>query len=111
VQYSRQLESSADLDRWAPTFLAGQFGEALLMGFAGPGASQDNAMVMEQIRNFISREAEQRAFFQIAYDNALEIIRQHEQAVRVVSEALLERDRLSGEETAALVASTQGRIR
>ena len=89
VQYSRPLETRTDLDLWAPTFLAGQFGETALLGFAGPGASQDTTMVLNQIRAFIPSGDEQRVFFQEALQRAQEIIRDRQVAVRAVASALL----------------------
>lgn len=89
VQYSRPLETRANLDLWAPTFLAGQFGETALLGFAGPGASQDTTMVLNQIRAFIPSGDEQRVFFHAAFQRAQEIIRDRQLAVRAVASALL----------------------
>lgn len=107
MQYSRPLESRADLDLWAPTFLAGQFGELLLLGFAGPGASQDNAMVMEQVRAYIDTAGDQQTFFQAAHHQVQQIIQSHQLAVRAVAEALLQEETLQSEKVLAIIRSIQ----
>lgn len=107
MQYSRPLESRADLVRWAPTFLAGQFGELVLHGFAGPGASQDNAMVMEQIQAHIDDDSQRRMTFQRAYQQAMEIVWRQEANVRSVAEALLARETLTRDEVNRLVIPTE----
>lgn len=103
VQYSRPLETRADLALWAPTFLAGQFGEIALLGFAGPGASQDNSMVMNQIRAFIQGEDEQRDCFQSAFLRAQQIVHQHQQAVQAVCSALLNEQTLQAAQTLGVI--------
>ena len=89
MQYARPLESRDDLDRWAPTFLAGQFGEEVLLGFAGPGGSQDNAMVMEQIRAFVGSGDAGREFFQGAFIEARSRVQRNVEDLRSVAGALL----------------------
>lgn len=105
MQYSRPLETRADLDLWAPTFLAGQFGETALLGFAGPGASQDNSMVMEQIRAFISGEEEQRAFFRAAFEQARKIAGHRQQAIEAIASALLEQQTLDSLQAVTIIES------
>lgn len=105
VQYARSLESRSDLDRWAPTFLAGQFGEALLLGFAGPGASQDTTMVRDQIRAFISDRLQGHMFFQQALDQARAIVQDNPEPLRQVAEALLQRRTLTRVELQELLES------
>jgi hypothetical protein len=95
VQYSRPLESRADLDLWAPTFLAGQFGEVALMGFAGPGGSQDNAMVMEHVRAYLGTGDSARAFFEQAFDQARSRVLGETTALRAVANALIQREQLN----------------
>jgi len=107
VQYSRSLESRADLDDWASTFLAGQFGEALLLGFAGPGASQDNSIVMQQIQQFIGRGPEGQAFFQHAFARAQHIVQSHPQSVRLISSTLIDREMLQRDDVARMLATLQ----
>ncbi len=109
VQYSRTLDTRADLDLWAPTFLAGQFGELALLGFAGPGASQDNAMVMTQVRKFILQEDEQRVFFQAALAMARTIVDERRPAVQAVTAALLNEQTLQSAQTLALIESALAR--
>lgn len=89
VQYTRPLETRADLDLWAPTFLAGQFGELTLLGFAGPGGSQDTSMVMQQIRAFIVHDDEQRDCFRSAFEQARSIVQSRQGAVQAVASVLL----------------------
>lgn len=103
VQYSRPLETRADLDLWAPTFLAGQFGEIVMLNFAGPGASQDNATVMNQIRAFIQAEDEQHACFQSAFQQAQEIVCNHQAAVQAVATALLSEQTLQAAQAVAVI--------
>ena len=103
VQYSRPLETRADLDLWAPTFLAGQFGEITLLGFAGPGASQDNAMVIEQVRAFVPGETEQRAFFQTAFEKARKVIDERKVAVQEIASTLLSEQTLQSTQVLAIV--------
>jgi hypothetical protein len=103
VQYSRPLETRADLDLWAPTFLAGQFSEALLLGFAGPGASHDTTMVMEQIGLHLGRGSEGAAFFHEASHRAREIVALHQEATRAIAEALVKSETLHRDEVEAVV--------
>jgi hypothetical protein len=107
VQYSRSLESRADLDNWAPTFLAGQFGEALLLGFAGPGASQDNTIVMQQIQQFIGHGADGRAFFQRSLAQAQHIVQRHPQPVRLIADTLMDRQMLQRDDVSRMLAILQ----
>lgn len=104
VQYARPLESRADLDLWAPTFLAGQFGEEVLLGFAGPGGSQDNAMVMEQIRAFIGTGDTGREFFQGAFIEARSRVQQEAGSLMKVAGALLEEGFLNSADVDRLLA-------
>jgi hypothetical protein len=106
VQYSRPLGTRADLDLWAPTFLAGQFGETALLGFAGPGASQDTSMVMKQTRNLISEPAEQSAFFQRAHSKAQQIVSNRQLAVQAVASALRAEQTLPAAQVIAVIKST-----
>lgn len=106
VQYSRPLETRADLDFWAPTFLAGQFGETALLGFAGPGASQDTSMVLEQVQKFIPGQEEQRAFFQSAQEKAQRIVHERQSAVGTVAVALLNEQTLQAADTVTIIEST-----
>ncbi|CAN5690009.1 hypothetical protein BH24CHL1_BH24CHL1_00700 [soil metagenome] len=107
VQYSRPLETRADLNLWAPTFLAGQFGEIALLNFAGPGASQDNAMVMEQVRNFIPDPTGQRACFRAALERARQIVHERQPAVRAVASALLAGQTLQSAQTLTIIESAK----
>lgn len=107
VQYSRALESRADLDDWAPTFLAGQFGETLMLGFAGPGASQDNSTVMQQIQQFIGRGPDGREFFQRAITRAQHIVQSHPQSVRLATETLIDRQILQRDDITRILAALQ----
>lgn len=95
VQYSRPLETRADLDLWAPTFLAGQFGEAALLGFAGPGGSQDNAMVLEHVRAHLGSGDAGRMYFERAFHQAREYVMNEKTALRTVATTLIEREHLS----------------
>lgn len=95
VQYSRPLETRADLDLWAPTFLAGQFGEVALMGFAGPGGSQDNAMVMEHVRAYLGNGDAARTFFERAFNQARECVLGEAAALRTVANTLIQREHLN----------------
>jgi hypothetical protein len=107
VQYSRALESRADLDDWAPTFLAGQFGEALMLGFAGTGASQDNSIVMQQIQQFIGHGPDGQAFFQRAFARAQHIVQSHPRSVRLVTETLIDRQILHRDDITNMLATLQ----
>jgi hypothetical protein len=107
VQYSRSLESRADLDDWASTFLAGQFGEVLLLGFAGPGASQDNSIVMQQIQQFIGRGPDGQAFFQRAFARAQHIVHSHPQSVQLISSTLIDREMLQRDDITRMLAALQ----
>lgn len=105
VQYSRPLETRSDLDLWAPTFLAGQFSEALLLGFAGPGASHDNTMVMEQIRLYLGRGSEGVVFFQTASDRARHIVLSRRDTTSAVADALMARECMHHAEVLSVIAS------
>lgn len=106
MQYSRPLETREDLDLWAPTFLAGQFGEVVLLGFAGPGASQDNAMVTEQIGAFVGRDDAGRTFFQTAFQQSQRLVQQHASAVRLVANTLIQKETLYRADIEALLGRT-----
>lgn len=104
VQYSRPLETRDDLDDWAPVFLAGQFGEALLLGFAGPGASQDTTVVLEQARSYLDNEADAQAFVRKAFDRARQIVASRGAEVRALAEELVERETIDRAGVARIIA-------
>lgn len=109
VQYSRPLESRDDLDRWVPTFLAGQFGEELMLGFAGPGGSQDNSIVIDQIRLHIGSGPGAMQFFQGAYSWARNVVQTQAAAVQTVAHALVERETLQAAEVRDLIKNQDAR--